>query len=187
MDVDRFHALLRSLSEMPSRREVLRSLIGAGVGLGLLRPPVTTEAKKKGKKPKKRIRLRRRQAEVPGKNRTCCSGICQGKKPKKGKKDRSRCVAHNAGFCAADSDSCSVGTDVACNPGNPSCFCTLTTGNAGFCAAFRGGPAGTAGSVVRTPTARRSFGEGAACLLLGGACTPLCGLTGRTACAPPCV
>src|SRR5215211_8922662 len=34
-----------------------------------------------------------------GWNDLCCSGICAGKKPKKGKPDKSRCVAHDTGGC----------------------------------------------------------------------------------------
>ena len=66
------------------------------------------------------------------------------------------------------------------------CFCTLTTGNAGFCAAFSGGPAGHCRVCRKDADCEPEFGEGAACIVLGGICTALCLATGRTACAPPC-
>ena len=48
--------------------------------------------KKKNKKPKNNAFgcLNVGQA-CNGKNDKCCSGICDGKKPKKGKKDKSKC------------------------------------------------------------------------------------------------
>ena len=54
MDADRFDALLRSLAAMPSRRDVLRGLGGAGIGLGSLRLSTVVAAKKKRKRKKKR-------------------------------------------------------------------------------------------------------------------------------------
>ena len=48
-----------------------------------------------------------------GKDGNCCSGICDGKKPKKGKKDTSRCAGHDASTCLAGQDTC-AGTFFPC-------------------------------------------------------------------------
>jgi hypothetical protein len=188
MDQHHLSPLTRALISVPSRRDVLRGLAGVGFGLGVYRLPEGTEAKKKGKKkPKKNaFNCLAVGQKCAGRDGKCCSGICQGKRPKKGKQDKSKCVAHNAGICIAEADSCTAGVEVPCNPTNPSCFCTLTTGNAGFCAAFSGGPAGHCRVCRKDTDCEAEFGEGAACLVLGGVCTPLCLATGRTACAPPC-
>jgi hypothetical protein len=197
VDQDRFDRLTRSLGATASRRGLGRALTGGGLAalVGERLAPHSVGAKNK-----KRRKNRNKPKKLPinefgcvnvgkpcaGKNGKCCSGLCQGKKPKKGKKDKSKCVAHNAGICIAETDSCTVG-EVSCNPSNPSCFCTLTTGNAGFCAAFSGGPAGHCRVCREDTDCEPEFGVGAACLVMGGACTPLCVATGRTACAPPCV
>jgi hypothetical protein len=74
-----------------------------------------------------------------GKDELCCSGICQGKKPKKGKRDRSRCVAHHADICQQGQLSITCGgsdeTFVLCTlPNGGPGLCERTTGNASYCA-----------------------------------------------------
>ena len=188
MDHDHFDAITRSLGAAASRRSFGRVLAGGGLGalLSSAFGALAVDAKQRKKKLQKNafgcVDVGKPCA---GKNSKCCSGLCQGKKPKQGKRDKSKCVAHNAGICIAEADSCTVG-EVQCNPSNPSCFCTLTTGNAGFCAAFSGGPAGHCRVCRKDTDCEAEFGEGAACLVLGGICTPFCLATGRTACAPPC-
>jgi hypothetical protein len=178
-----FDDLIRSLSA--SRRSLLSGGLALAAGwLGVF--DATAKNKRKKKSQKNAFRCLNVGQKCAGKNGKCCSGICQGKKPKKGKKDRSTCVAHNAGICVAEADSCTVG-EVQCKPSNPSCLCTLTTGNAGVCAAFSGGTAGHCRVCRKDTDCEPEFGPGAACLVMGGACTPLCLATGRTACAPPCV
>jgi hypothetical protein len=54
MDQSRFSILKHSLSSQPSRRDVLRALVGAGIGLGALRLSEPAASKKKRKKRKKR-------------------------------------------------------------------------------------------------------------------------------------
>jgi hypothetical protein len=194
MDADHFDGLTRTLAAACSRRRTLAAALGGLVTLGAL--PVDA---KKGKKKKEKKKPKPNQfgcldigQSCRGNSSLCCSGICQGTKPKKGKKgkkdrkDKSTCVAHNTGVCIAEADTCTAGVEVPCNPSNPSCFCTLTTGNAGFCAAFSGGPAGHCRVCSKDTDCQAEFGAGAACLVLGGICTPLCLTTGRTACAPPC-
>lgn len=133
MDASRFDYLTRSLTDMPSRRGLLRGLSAAALGLAAIRIPDGVGAKKKRKK--KVVRNAFGCVDVGGKCRgkdaNCCSGICQGKKPKQGKKDTSTCVAHNEGECQAGQDSC-LETDVLCGEFGD---CFSTTGKAGFCGA----------------------------------------------------
>jgi hypothetical protein len=104
-----------------------------------MRSPELVRAKKR------QIKLQRNAfgcVDVGGKCRGsdayCCSGICEGKKPKQGKKDTSRCVAHDGGTgCRAGQieDGCADGVaDIACttNTGQPG-VCNTTTGNAAYC------------------------------------------------------
>jgi len=89
-----------------------------------------------------------------GKDGRCCSGHCQGKKPKKGKKDKSRCTAHHTGACTAAQDACVDAVDTACNPDLPSAICYRTTGKASFC-----GNAAIGGCIAcRTDTECEAFG-----------------------------
>jgi hypothetical protein len=74
---------------------VLRGLAGACFGLGLARLPIAANAKKQRKK---RARFNQYGCldvgeTCSGKDARCSSGIC------KGKKGRSRCVAHDRGAC----------------------------------------------------------------------------------------
>ena len=188
MDGSLFDTLARSLANARTRRGALATVLGATVGLF---SRDDADAKKgKGKKPKvNEFGCIDVGKACRGKNGKCCSGICQGKKPKKGKKDKSKCVAHNTGVCNADTDTCTVGAPALCNPSNPNCLCTLTTGNAGFCGSFTGNGAGGINEcrVCRKDTdCQAEFGSGAACVVLGGICTSQCLATGRTGCAVPC-
>jgi hypothetical protein len=70
-----------------------------------------------------------------GRDGVCCSGICKGRKPKRGEKDRSRCVAHDADVCEGGEHTPGCGgTAVACTTSTgASGRCMTTTGNAGYC------------------------------------------------------
>ena len=195
MDQQRFVALTRTVSSLPSRRDILRGLAGVGLGLGALRQPETAEAKKRKKKKKKKPQLPLNAfgcldvgQPCRGNSANCCSGICQGVKPKKGKKDTSSCVAHNTGICYPDSDSCTLAVPVLCNPSKPSCMCVLTTGNAGFCgdsSGFSDFPS-ICRDCSKDADCQAEFGPGTACVVLGGVCTGYCAATGRKACLPAC-
>ncbi|MGH2617078.1 MAG: hypothetical protein ACRDJC_17740, partial [Thermomicrobiales bacterium] len=122
MDQHRLTVVTRTLTSLPSRRDVLRGLFGAGLGLAAIRLPNVAAAKKKRRKVKKARPNAFGCLEVGDPCKTadqCCSGICQGKKPKKGKKDKSKCIAHNVGECGVGQDSCTA-EDFPC-------------GNNGFC------------------------------------------------------
>jgi hypothetical protein len=188
-----FPVLARALAFIPSRRDVLRGFTGAALGLTMLRAPDPGEAKNRKRKHKhKKPKLQRNEfgcvdvgGNCLGNSANCCSGICEGKKPKKGKKDTSVCVAHDdAGICFVDSDTCTVGTNVLCNADNDKCFCVLTTGNAGFCGDFSADV--PCRDCAKDAECQEEFGPGAACVFLGGICSSLCPATGRTACIRPC-
>jgi hypothetical protein len=104
-----------------------------------------------------------------GNNANCCSGICQGTAPKKGKKDTSRCIAHNEGACQAGDDFCQ-GATVECGAGG---FCARTTGNGSFC----GKSAPCTECSKDTDCDEAEFGPGVACIVCAG-----CGTESGTAC-----
>ena len=103
-----------------------------------------------------------------GRDKNCCSSICRGKKPKKGEKDTSRCVAHDAQGCVAGQieDFCG-GTNVSCttSTGTPG-RCNTTTGNAGYCA---GDGSCAVGSCKKDADCVPAFGVGAACVVCDNA------------------
>ena len=205
-----FDVMTRTVRSLPSRREVLRSLASAGLGLGALRLSDAVAAKNTKKKGKKRKNKKRNQHPNPpvatpqdlpplvfnrygcvdvgqpcrGDNTNCCSGICQGAAPAAGQPDGSRCVAHNAGFCTVETNSCELGVDVRCNPNVPVSLCNRTTGNAAFCADISAGTTTHCRVCTRDTDCQGEFGPGAACVVLDADCTTLCLATGRTACLP---
>jgi hypothetical protein len=171
MDGDRFDRLARVLVGAVSRR-ALPYGFAFTLGLSALARHVRARAKKKrsgfndfgcldvGKK-------------CRGKNSRCCSNVCQGKKPKQGKKDKSKCVAHSVGGCQPREDSC-AGANESCGTGGT---CFRTTGKAGFC-----------GGDIQCMVCRKdsdchsTLGVGAACVV----CESCLAIDGsRTACTPP--
>lgn len=189
MDQNRFAALTRALSSVPSRRHLLRGLAGAGWGLGALTLPSFVNAKKRKRKNKKKPKPKTAKPNAFGcldvgdackSAEQCCSGICEGKKGKR------TCRAHDAGVCQADSNICASGQPAFCGGANPNCICLLTTGNAGFCGEFAPGvPGASFCQDCRQDTdCEAEFGPGAACVVYSGVCADFCP-TG-TACVPPC-
>lgn len=166
MEGTRFDLLARTVGG-PSRRRVLAALAGT---LGLAAGGVPgSEAGKHKKKPKlKRNAYGCVDVGKPcrGNSANCCSGICNGKKPKKGKKDRSRCVAHNTATCVPGLDACK-GVDATCGTGG---ICLETTGKASFC-----GDPDTDACVAcnRDTDCEALLGPGAACVY----CAVLCPMT----------
>jgi hypothetical protein len=144
MDAPRFDRWTRSLTDTVSRRSVL-GLAGAALGLAATRFPGIATAKKKHKKkvPKKLTRNSFGCVDVGkacrGNSANCCSGICDGRKPKRGKQDKSQCVAHDASTCQAGNDGevCGGLFNIECTniSGNLS-TCHTTTGNAGYCPTY---------------------------------------------------
>ncbi len=123
------------LRHIPSRRDVLRGLGGAGLGLGFvgLADPGEAKKKRKRKKRKKKVTFNEFGCVNVGRfcktSDHCCSGICVGKKGKK------TCQAHDAGSCQGESseDRC-LDVEVNCVTGaGIDGFCVRTTGSAGYC------------------------------------------------------
>ncbi len=195
MDIERFDELTHLLAAVPSRRDVLRGLFGAGLSVGFARGlPDAAAARKKGKhKHKKKPKLQRNAfgcVDVGGKcmghSANCCSGVCEGEKPKKGKRDTSVCVAHDdAGICFPN-DSFTVDEDFPCSTSNEFCFCALTTGNAGFCGEFGFAADSPCRNCFKDADCQIEFGPGAACVVLGAPGSAICPDTGRRACIRPC-
>jgi hypothetical protein len=192
MESFRFDDLARRMGKATPRRHLLGGL--AGTALGLVAQLPVAEAKKKHKHKGKKAKLTRNEfgcvdvgGACQGNSANCCSALCDGKKAKKGKKDTSVCVAHDdAGICFADSDTCTVGHNVSCNADNSACDCVLTTGKAGFCGDFTAGAPALCRNCTQDTDCQEEFGAGAACIVVGGGCSPICAATGRTACVPPC-
>ncbi len=126
-------AMTRSLTSIPSRRDVLRGLAGAGVGLSVARFPsgaAAVKGRKKERKPKPNVFGCLNVGDPCKRADQCCSGICAGRKR------RRKCRAHDTGGCRAGSQPISCnGTDIVCttSTGNPEGVCTTTTGNGGYC------------------------------------------------------
>ena len=178
-------ALTRTISETPSRRDVLRGLAGVGLGLGMLRIPAIADAKKKRKRKKRKPKATPNQfgcleVDVPCKTaEQCCSGICEGKKGKK------RCRAHDTGTCDQGLPGlCSNPPTIALCNGSDTCACLRTTANSSFCAQL--------GQPLCTPCRKdadclaQGMPPGSACLPTTGIlCTAECPETGMV-CLPPC-
>jgi hypothetical protein len=195
MDQERFDSLARRAGRIGTRR----GIVGAGLGgvLGALAIGDLDARKRKSKqkgnggkpKPNEFGCLNVGKA-CAGNDDTCCSGICQGQKPKKGEKDKSRCVGHDALGCTPQRSQCVVENldDARCNLPNQGSFCMTTTGNAGFCSEL----AGLSVDLVCRPCSRDrdcvafGFTPGSACVdLRAGNCAGSCAETGGRACLPP--
>ena len=117
MDQQHFAALTRTLSRVPSRRDVLSGLVGAGLGIGALRQPedvVATKRKKKKKSKKKTTSLPPATCTPTCRRKQCGSDGCGG----------------SCGSCAAG-QVCGSGT--CCTPEAPEVTCagrcgTVTNG-----------------------------------------------------------
>jgi hypothetical protein len=111
-----------------------------------------------------------------GNDDLCCSGICQGKKPKRGKRDKSRCVAHHVDICQPGQKSLRCG-----GSDETFVFCTLPNGETGLCERTTGNASYCAGSHVVC----ESCAKDADCLALcgpGAACITCSGCAGGTTC-----
>jgi hypothetical protein len=162
MDAFHFDRLTRSLVTATSRRVVL---IGAAESGLLGRTPAFSQAKKR-----KRHRLKRNQfgcvdvgGACRGRDNNCCSNRCDGGKPKKGKRDRSRCIGHDTSDCLVGDDSCVVEKSCLTSAGREDGFCHKTTGNGVFCA-FDAGCFPCTHDEDCVPFC----GEGAACIVCAG-------------------
>lgn len=168
--------LARRLATALSRRHAAALFLSTAVSPLLRYTSGDAAKKRKRKKPKKNeFGCLDVGKKCNGKDNKCCSGICKGKRPKKGKKDRSKCVAHNTSTCQVGEDTCLLDS-IRCGT-DPSSHCFRTTGKAGFCGAL---DSGVCVACAKDKDCETDFGPGAACV----AC-PDCGLAVTTACFAP--
>jgi hypothetical protein len=182
MEPTHFDHFARAISSSTSRRALLNRISAAGMLAALTHfgtRPASADARKKHKKHDKK------KQPIPalntygcldvgqacrGNHALCCSGICQGKKPKKGKPDRRTCAAHDAGSCTAGQDSCVQGL-IPCGTTG---LCVQTTGKGDFC-----GTIGICAVCQKDEDCVATKGPGAACVVCVAACA---NSTGGTAC-----
>jgi hypothetical protein len=203
MDTNHFDDITKLLTALPSRRDMLRGLVGAGLGLGALRFADTTAAKKKhkrGHKPKRKNKIKQPQP-VPnqfgclevgqpcrGDSSLCCSGLCDGVPPKKGKPDTRVCAAHDIGTCDQAAEGICTAADPQqsfCNQSN-TCFCIGTTAGSKFCAKpDKVGLSACVDCQKDTDCEALGFAAGSACIpFTEGLCSGICDTS--TVCLPPC-
>ena len=212
MDQHYFDGLSRTLARLPSRRDVLRGLAGAGLGLGALRQPDAIAAKKKGRHKKTRKKHPpspplQPSLQLPlvfnqygcvevgqacrGDNSLCCSGICDGAVPaNEHEPDNSRCAAHGSGTCHQDREGICTIPNLAlatCN-NRSNCGCIRTVAGSNFCAElFSGGPGSSQCAFCQRDADCVALGlppETACAPVFDGICAGLCP-TGM-ACLVPC-
>src|SRR5215217_5598512 len=115
MDLIQFDAMSRTLSRLPSRRDVLRGLASAGLGLGALWHSVRAEGKKKGSKKK------RKKKTIPA---ATCTPRC----------GRKQCGSDG---CGGSCGTCSTGqfcaSGTCCTPEPVDVTCTVDCGHGGAC------------------------------------------------------
>lgn len=142
MEPRRFDNLIRTLPAV-SRRGVLARLAAGLLGVLLVWPGVESAAKKSGKQRQRQKKLQRNVfgcVEVGqacrGNDNNCCSNVCLGEKPRKGKKDTSRCLAHDETTCLPGQNPATcAGVNVTCQTSTQKTgVCVTTTGNAAYCA-----------------------------------------------------
>jgi hypothetical protein len=201
MEIQHLEAVAGSLRSLPSRRDILRGLTGVGLVLTTV-CQAGDAAARKGHHRQHKNKGKRRPPDSPpappppfnnfgcldvgqpcqGDSTLCCSGICDP--------GTSTCVAHDSSTCFADSEICTAGAAIMCRGIDCGCACTITTGNAAFCADLTPVSITDPGDFCRfcnqDTDCEEEFGPGTACVVLKGICTPLCASTDRTACLRPC-
>lgn len=163
VDTSQFDRWARTLADATTRRGIVHGLAGTALGLAVARLP-DREAAGKTRKRQKPKRNAYGCLDVGkacgGRDRRCCSGICRGKKPKKGERDARRCAAHDVAGCQAGQNVCG-GPVAQCGTGGT---CTRTTGNAGFCGSV-GGMIDCVACQKDADCDEATFGPGAACVV----------------------
>jgi hypothetical protein len=190
MNHHRLPALACSLTNLPSRRDVLHGLAGMGLAFGVASLPDAAEAKKKRKRKKKDKKPKPNAFDCLSVGKTCmnadqcCSGICEGKKGKR------KCRAHGAGTCEQDVAAiCQSGTPITTSCNNRAdCACFRTTAGSSFCAELFCGEEGCsecADCQRDADCVALGFPPEAACApVSAGACAGIC--DGGMACMLPC-
>ena len=182
MDQHHLAVVTRSLTRVPSRRDVLRGLVGAGLGLAMARFPIVVAAKRKRRKKKKARPNAFGCLEVgdPCQNADqCCSGICEGKKGTRRCRARGvgTCDQQALGWCRADTLKCNNSQD---------CACIRTTAGSNFCVQLNVPDEEICADCQRDADCEvLGFPAGSACAPFSvGICAGAC--ESGMACVPPC-
>jgi hypothetical protein len=172
LNLHRFEDLTRSLSGVPSRRNLLGGLVAGVLGLGATPFSDLAAAKKKRKRKKKEKKAKPNAfgclevGDPCQSEEQCCSGICDGKKGK------NQCRAHDTGTCNQEGPIL-----VPCN-NQSNCGCFGTTASSFVCAE------------LFPPSECAACQRDADCLALGfppgSACAPFGECKVGTACMVPC-
>jgi hypothetical protein len=177
VETTRFDRVARAFAAQVSRRQAMIALALSALA-GASGAGADAAKRKRKRKPRKPLVFNGYDCvdvglPCRGNSANCCSGICEGKKPKKGKKDRSRCVAHDSGDCPVEQNACAVPGSIC----GPLGVCSQTTGKACFCASNSGNCA-----VCQKDAECVALGwePNSACIISAG-----CPQTGGTGCAPP--
>lgn len=177
MKPSRFDTVARLVATIATRRVVWRDLVLVLSAGQFARQAVLVAAKNKKKPKKKKVaRCLKVGQHCRGQDSRCCSGRCAGNKPKKRKKDTSRCVGHDASTCLPGQREipCGGAVTVDCTTSaGLAGRCATTTGNAAFCRAFG---VSTCMACRKDRDCQGLCGPGAACILCtncsaGTACT----------------
>jgi hypothetical protein len=203
MTENRIAVLRHRLSRVPTRRDVLRGIAGAGFGLGVARWQDAAEAKQKhmhnNHKSKQRQKYQAPELPQPipnqfgclgvgqacrGDSSLCCSSICEGGAPKKGKPDTRVCAAHGQGTCDQAAPAIGTATDPAqalCNGSIGACL--ATTAGSIFCGDVSG-LSDCASCRTDADCEALGFPAGSACAVVTGVnCVGVC--PGGLACVAP--
>lgn len=193
MSQNHLRDVTHTLASLPSRRDLLRGLAAAGLGLGIAPWADPIEARKKRKGRKKKVKRPQPNAfgclevgDACSSEADCCSGICAGTKGKKTCQAHGTglCPQNHVGICLATADEIPV---LKC--GNSDlCFCYTTTAGSNFCGnrgPRLGDMAACADCQKDADCAALGFPAGSACAVVGnGYCSGQC--SSGMACLPPC-
>ncbi len=186
MNGKRLDDVIAQMTKAPSRRDILRSLAGAGMGLGVAWQVGDAEAKKRRK------RKRKRKVKVGTPNEfgclsvgqdcrdgvQCCSGICEGKK------GRQTCRVHGAGTCSQQDPGICSGELKGCNDG-VNCLCARTTAESVFCGNFSTAAVLCTECQTDADCEAQGLPPGSVCVPVSeGTCVLICETD--TICVPPC-
>lgn len=179
MDGKRFDSLARTVGRRRSRRDAFQALTAAALTAAAARVGLATEPAAAQVTVERRFNCAAVGEKCNGKDSNCCSGRCKGKGAKKGKRrkrdrrDKSKCVAHDQGSCTADQDTCASGIRIACGGGSGG-GCLKTTGNASFCGQVQTGSKPPRLQCFNCEEdlecEAAGFGRGAACVVCDSEC-----------------
>jgi hypothetical protein len=184
MDGKRFDSLAKKIGRRRSRRDAFQALATAALAAAATRIGLGAESAEAQVAVEQRFNCKAVGEKCNGKDSACCSGRCQGKGAKKGRKrkngkrrkdrpDRSKCIAHDQGSCTGTQDTCDTGKRVACGSGTGG-GCLQTTGKANFCGQVQTGttPPRLKCEVCEKDSdcVNKGYGRDAACVVCESSC-----------------